>query len=127
VENYLDVSLSLRYHSRCIDIFTEPGWAEKEKVMNKKVTSIFAYLGIIFWLIGFLAGDKENAKFHLNQGLVLAIGQIICSVLSAIPIVGLIACIVSIVLLVFQIMGIVYACQDQDKELPLIGKINLLK
>lgn len=101
--------------------------AEKEKTMNKKVTSIFAYLGLIFWLIGFFAGDKEGAKVHLNQGLVLAIGQIICSALSAIPVVGLIFCVVSCVLLVFQIMGIVYACKDEDKELPLIGKIQLLK
>lgn len=95
--------------------------------MSKKVTSVFAYLGIIFWLIGFLAGDKEGARFHLNQGLVIAIAQIICSALSAIPFVGIVACVVSVVLLVFQIMGIVYACKDEDKELPLIGKITILK
>ena len=41
--------------------------------MNKKVTSIFANLGIIFWLIGFLAGDKEGAKQFLNQGLIPSI------------------------------------------------------
>ena len=101
--------------------------AEKEKIMNKKVTSIFAYLGLIFWLIGFLAGDKEGAKFHLNQGLVLTIAYLICNVLAMIPYVALVACILDVVLLVFSIMGIVYACKDEDKELPLIGKIQLLK
>ena len=95
--------------------------------MNKKVTSIFAYLGIIFWLIGYLAGDKEGAKFHLNQGLVLAIVNIIVSILGYIPVVNIVAGILGIVVCIFAIMGIVYACKDEDKELPLIGKIQILK
>ena len=65
--------------------------------MNKKVTSIFAYLGLIFWLIGFLAGDKEEAKFHLNQGLVLIIANFALGVLAVIPIIGIIAGIASFV------------------------------
>lgn len=96
--------------------------------MNKKVTGIFAYLGIIFWLIAFLAGDKEGAKFHLNQGLVLFIFMMILSVLSVIPVVGwIVACVGYIAWLVFVIMGIVSVCKDEEKELPLIGKIHLLK
>lgn len=95
--------------------------------MNKKVTSIFAYIGLIFWLIAFLAGDKEGAKFHLNQGLVLAIAYVILGVLAVIPVVNIIACIVDVVLFVFSIMGIVSACKDEEKPLPLIGKIQILK
>ncbi|MCM1111872.1 MAG: hypothetical protein NC399_01315 [Muribaculum sp.] len=96
--------------------------------MNKKVTSIFAYLGLIFWLIAFLAGDKEGAKVHLNQGLVLFLCTVVLNVIAIIPVVGLIiACIGDIAIFVFAIMGIVYACKDEDKELPLIGKIHLLK
>ncbi len=100
--------------------------------MNKKVTGVFAYLGILFWLIAFLAGDKEGAKFHLNQGLVLAIAGIIFGVvggiLALIPIVGAIVdCVLYIVLLVFMIMGIVSACKDEEKPLPLIGNIHILK
>ena len=44
--------------------------------MDKKVTGIIAYLTLIGWLIAYLAGDKEGAKFHLNQALVLAICNI---------------------------------------------------
>ena len=95
--------------------------------MNKKVTSIFAYLGLIFWLIGFLAGDKEEAKFHLNQGLVLLIANLILGVLAVIPIVGIIAGIASFVCFIFAIIGIVNACKDEEKPLPLIGSIQLLK
>mgnify|MGYP003304970256 CR=1 FL=1 len=95
--------------------------------MNKKVTSIFAYIGILFWLIAFLAGDKEGAKFHLNQGLVLAIANIILGVLAVIPIVGILAGIASFVVFIFAIMGIVNAAKDEEKPLPLIGSIQILK
>ncbi len=95
--------------------------------MNKKVTSIFAYLGLIFWLIGFLAGDKEEAKFHLNQGLVLVIANLILGVLAVIPIVGILAGIASFVCFIFAIIGIVNAAKDEEKPLPLIGSIQLLK
>ncbi|MBR1771091.1 MAG: hypothetical protein IJ747_03585 [Lachnospiraceae bacterium] len=95
--------------------------------MDKKVTGVFAYLGLIFWLIAFLAGDKEGAKLHLNQGLVLAIASLILGFCAMIPIVNIIACICDIVLLVFAIMGIVSAVKGEDKPLPLIGGIQLLK
>lgn len=95
--------------------------------MSKKVTSVLAYIGIIFWLIAFLAGDKEGAKFHLNQGLVLAIANLVLSILSAIPVVGIVACVASVVLFVFAIMGIVSAVKDEEKPLPLIGGIQILK
>ena len=83
--------------------------------MSKKVTSILAYISLLFWLIAFLAGDKEGAKFHLNQGLVLGIAGLICG------------WILSIVVLVFAIMGIVSAAKDEEKPLPLIGGIKILK
>lgn len=42
--------------------------AEGEK-MNKKTTGIIAYITWIGWIVAFCAGDKEGAKFHLNQAL----------------------------------------------------------
>lgn len=95
--------------------------------MDKKVTGIVAYITIIGWLIAFLAGDKEGAKFHLNQALVLAIANLILNVAGYIPIVGFVASILGIVTFVFMIMGIVYAAKGENKELPLIGKIQILK
>ena len=95
--------------------------------MDKKVTGIVAYITIVGWVIAFLAGDKEGAKFHLNQALVLCLAQLVLSVLGKIPFIGWIAGILSLVVLVFQIMGLVYACQGQDKEVPLVGAIKILK
>ena len=95
--------------------------------MNKKVTGILGYIALIGWLIAFLAGDKEGAKFHLNQSLVLNIVGLILGVLSKIPIIGIIASLLSIVVFVFAIMGIVNAAKDKDKALPIIGGITILK
>ena len=96
--------------------------------MNKKVTSVFAYLGWIFWFIGFLAGDKEAAKFHLNQGLVLGLVGLAIGVVGMIPVLGwIVAPALGIANFVFMIMGIVSACKDEEKPLPLVGKIQLLK
>ncbi len=95
--------------------------------MDKKLTGIFAYISLIGWLIAYLAGDKEGAKFHLNQGLVLALVSIACSILSVIPVIGFITWIISVVVLVFAIMGIIAAAKDEEKPLPIIGGIKILK
>ncbi len=100
--------------------------------MDKKVTGIIAYLTIIGWVIAYCAGDKEGAKFHLNQALVVAIGGIAISVLSVIlvfiPIIGtIVSSLLSLAIFVYSILGIIFAAQEQDKELPLIGSIKILK
>ena len=50
--------------------------------MNKKTTGIIAYITWIGWIVAFCAGDKEGAKFHLNQALVILIGQIVAAVIN---------------------------------------------
>ncbi|MBO4981840.1 MAG: hypothetical protein J6C84_08105 [Lachnospiraceae bacterium] len=96
--------------------------------MDKKVTGIVAYIFWIGWIIAFCAGDREGAKFHLNQALVLWIANIICGVVGIIPIVGTIISLVGgIFLFVCWILGLIAACKEEEKELPLIGKIQILK
>ena len=106
-----------------------------QKKMDAKITGIVSYISWVGWLIAFLAGDKEGAKFHLNQSLVLMICITVLSIISAIagyiPVVGVIITIVvgvcSLVMLVFWIMGLVAACKEEEKALPIIGNIQLLK
>ncbi len=95
--------------------------------MDKKVTSIVAYIGILGWSIAFFFGDKEGAKFHLNQALVLVILNSLFGILGIIPFLGgILTTIIGIVFLVFSIIGIVYACKGEEKELPLIGSIRIM-
>lgn len=96
--------------------------------MDKKVTGIVAYLTWIGLVIAFVAGDKEGAKFHLNQSLVIWLSGVVLGVVMVIPILGWIVGMVGgIFLFVCWIMGLVYAIKEEEKEIPLIGKIHLLK
>lgn len=103
--------------------------------MNKKATGIVAYIAPIGWIIAFCAGDKEGARFHLNQSLVLWISEIVLGVITGIagyiPVVGLIVSLVggicSLALVVFWVMGLIHAIKEEEKPLPLIGGIQILK
>ncbi len=88
--------------------------------MDAKTTGIVAYLTWIGLLIAILAGDKEGAKFHVNQALVI----LLFSLLSIIPCIGWIW---GIFMIVCWIMGLIAAINEEEKEVPLIGKIRLLK
>ncbi len=89
--------------------------------MDTKTTGIVAYLTWIGLLIAFLAGDKEGAKFHINQGLVLVLASIACGI---IPFVGWAA---EIFVFVCWIIAFVGAIQGEEKEMPLLGKIKIIK
>ena len=88
--------------------------------MDAKTTGIVAYLTWIGFLIAVCAGDKEGAKFHLNQALVI----LLFSLLSLIPCIGRIW---GIFMIVCWFMGLIAAINEEEKEVPLIGKIRLLK
>ncbi len=94
--------------------------------MDTKVTSIVAYISWIGLIIALVAGDKEGAKFHINQALVIMLFSLV-SLLSFIPIVGILTGIWSIFMMVCWILGLVAAIKQEEKEVPLIGKIRILK
>ena len=100
--------------------------------MDSKTTSWVSYVTFIGWIVAYCAGDKEGAKFHLNQSLVIWIGLLIVAVfkyaLIMMPGIGwLILGAASIYLFVMWIMGLIYAINQEEKELPLIGQIKILK
>lgn len=88
--------------------------------MDKKTTGIVAYLTWIGWLIALLAGDKEGAKFHVNQALVI----MLFSLLSVIPCVGWIW---GIFMIVCWFIGFIAAINEEEKPIPLLGNIKIIK
>ncbi|MCI8353685.1 MAG: hypothetical protein HFI47_01175 [Lachnospiraceae bacterium] len=88
--------------------------------MDAKTTSIVAYLTWVGLIIAICAGDKEGAKFHINQALVI----LLFGLLSLIPCIGWVW---GIFMLVCWILGLIAAINQEEKEVPLIGKIRLLK
>ncbi len=88
--------------------------------MDAKTTSIVAYITGIGLVIALVAGDREGAKFHVNQALVITL----FSLLGGIPFLG---CIWGVFMMVCWVMGLIAAINQEEKEVPLIGKIRLLK
>ena len=88
--------------------------------MDTKTTSIVAYITWIGLVIALCAGDREGAKFHLNQALVITL----FSLLSVIPCIGWIW---AVFMLVCWIMGLIAANNQEEKQVPLIGGIKILK
>lgn len=122
---------------------------DPKDVEVNKIYGILAYLGFLVIVPILLAKESAYAKFHSNQGLILFIVEVginiggrvlmvILGIFTMIPLVGwlfgIIATIMSIVIwlariatLVFAIMGIINAVKGEAKELPIIGKFQLLK
>ena len=96
--------------------------------MDKKITGIIAYLTWIGLLIAYFAGDKEGAKFHINQALVICLGSVVSMIVAAVPLIGwLVAVVLDVFLFVCFVLGLISACKEEEKELPLIGQIKILK
>lgn len=102
---------------------------------NEKVFNVLAYIGILF-LVGLIAdGQNPRVRFHVNQGLVLFLAEVIvgviCGVVGAIPLIGILGGILSgvasIAGLVLMIIGIVHAANDEEVPLPIIGGIAILR
>ncbi len=85
-----------------------------------RTTAILSYFTIIGLLIAVLAGDRDGAKFHINQALVIWL----FSFLSFVPYIGWIW---GIFVLICWVVGLVYAIDEEEKEVPLLGMIHILK
>lgn len=121
---------------------------------NQKLFSILSYLGIL-WLFGLLINpDKYDprVRFHVGQGIILTIANVVLSVADTIltaivhavfrsevtmfgmgtgvyqtSVVGtilntIIGLAVAVCSIGLMVYGIVQVCTNQDKPLPVIGK-----
>lgn len=91
----------------------------KSSTISAAATGVLAYIFWIGFLIAYFAGDRENAKFHLNQGLVVNL----FGLLTLVPVAGKIW---GVFILVLRVIGIVNASQGKESEVPLLGGIRLL-
>lgn len=108
---------------------------EQEDIEKNKVLSIFAYLSWLLLIPLFAAKDSKFARYHVNQGLILAIIEIVSwvvfGILTIIPYVGFIfwilGILVSLCCVALAVLGIINVANGKAKELPFIGKIRILK
>ena len=104
----------------------------EEDASTGKVVNVLAYLGITFWLPLVVEPKTALGRFHANQGLLVLIVSILLSVVGSlfawIPVLGsIIGALCSIISFFYCLFGVINTINGKAKELPLIGKIKLLK
>ena len=100
--------------------------------MNNKTLAILSYVTLIGWLVSFFSTKDTPprtplVKYHLKQGLgifvVAVVFQIaftiVASIIPALSFLG----IAGLVFLVFMILGIINANNEQEKPIPVFGKM----
>ncbi|MGI6175151.1 MAG: zinc-ribbon domain-containing protein [Christensenellales bacterium] len=119
--------------------------SEADDARNNKAMGVLAYLGILVLVPIFAAKESKFARYHANQGLVLALAEIafaivysiLTGILTAIllgtgawgvwSVITTLLGLVWLVFLALAIIGIVNAVNGKMKDLPVIGKIRILK
>lgn len=94
---------------------------------HSKLYACLSYLSILIIIPAFAVGKDSFVRFHLNQGLVLLIANILFGCISFIPHMALIGDLLNCVVLILAVMGIVSAFQGQKKKLPVIGSTQLIR
>ena len=121
------------------------GTAEEKDIQDNKIMAVLSYLGILVLVPIFAAKESRFARYHANQGLVLALAEIAFAIIYSI-LIGLLTSILFatgawglwsvlttilgllwLIFLVLAVIGIVYAVNGKMKPLPIIGKITILK
>ncbi len=110
-----------------------------EDIEQNKVMALLAYLGLLFLVPLFAAPNSKYARYHTNQGLVLCLAAVAFGIVHVILTFLLLAIswrlsflstIIGILWIAFPVwcvIGIVNALNGKAKELPIIGKIKILK
>lgn len=111
-----------------------------DDIQKNKGMALLSYIGILFIVPLLAAKDSKFAKFHVNQGIVLFIAELVCSIavgilraiFKIIPVLSAfmpatLTTLLSVASLAFMIIGIVNAANGRAKELPLIGSLKILQ
>lgn len=96
--------------------------------INQRIICAAAYFGFFFFLPLILLPNSREGKFHANQGLLLFIFNIVCSIFGSIfsSIFGSLFEIISVLPPILMVYGAANAYRGNLTELPFIGKIRLI-
>lgn len=120
-----------------------PPTSEAADIEQNKIICAISYVSILFFLPLLACPDSRFGKFHANQSLILLIASSVLGVVGSVAnaliealfflpdslrviATGFVGLIVSAAPVAGMIFGIVTAIQGQMKEIPVIGRINLI-
>ncbi len=122
---------------------TPPPSSEAADIEQNKIICAISYISILFFLPLLACPESRFGKFHANQSLILLIASSVIGVVGSIAAGliealfflpdslrtlagGLVGLVVSAAPVAGMIFGIVTAIQGQMKEIPVIGRFNLI-
>lgn len=106
-------------------VTTEQQKPTQEPVDNTTLMSILAYIGILVLIPYFTAKENPIVKFHVRQGLVLLVPEILLWIASEMLWSSLLSPIFTLLnlgLLVLSVIGIINVLHKKQVPLPLIGQ-----
>ena len=124
IEERLDTIMSTENHKSKF---------ENEDVLKYKAFATLSYIPFISILFILLNKYKlsEYLKFHINQGFILSILWIIIILMNRgfndISILNFTSFLLLFICLILTVFGIVNTHNKESKELPIIGKLKLIK
>ena len=92
---------------------------------NSTVMGVLSYLGILVVIPLIMSKKDPFVKFHIKQGLVLAVAEII--LWFAIRLFWILSPLIALLdlgVLILSIIGIINVIQNKEKELPLVGSFS---
>lgn len=112
-----------------------------QDIQRSRGISILCYIGILVLFPLFLRKDSPFTRFHCNQGLILLCVEVLFYTLQTalnflLGLVGLwflkipvnfVFAVLSILCLTLLVIGVMNASGGRAKELPIIGKIRLIR
>lgn len=111
--------------------------SEKVEIQKNKAIFILSYLGILFFLPLIVCPESKVGRFHANQGLVLFITSVASQMIhiilqSLLPLsfwgfLSFLFSMLGIALFVLMIIGMINASKGEQKPLPIIGGIQIIK
>lgn len=106
---------------------------DRKDISQNNIMAIFCYLGLLVLIPLFAVKNSRYCRFHSNQGLVSIILSASIGLISWLLgglvhwVFNILTAPVALAILALQVLGIIYAIQGKARELPIIGKIKLLK
>jgi uncharacterized membrane protein len=99
--------------------------ADKDKeIQEGKFFAIISYIAFFCIVTLVLKKDNKFALHHAKQGLVLFVFEVVCFIVSIIPILGwLIAFLAIIIFPIFSSWGILQSLMGNYSRLPLVADI----
>ncbi len=135
----IELEKGARYCPSCgHEVGAEEVVDKKNDILECKIYCVLCYIWILFF-IPLIKDDKSKfCRFHANQALVLLIATALSSIVIYFAglvfafiglgmLFSLLSVVVSILGFILMIIGMINASQGEMKELPVIGKIELIK